>query len=144
MDNYSVYVWIIVMILSVIIEGATTQLVSIWIALGAVAALIAKFLGADFNLQFIVFIAVTFIVLILTRPLVKKAISFKKEDTNSGRYIGKEGIVTQKIDNLANMGIVNVLGSVWTARSIDGSIIEKDEKIIVDRIEGVKLIVIKK
>lgn len=79
--------------------------------------------------------------LFLTRPIVKKFLDFKKEDTNAGRFIGKTGFVTQTINNEFGEGLVNVSGSMWTARSIDSSVIKEGENVIVKSIEGVKLIV---
>ena len=67
--------------------------------------------------------------------------TFKKEDTNAGRYLGKIGIVTSEINNIAAVGQVKVLGNVWSARSSDGSIIPAGASVLVLRIEGVKLIV---
>ena len=67
--------------------------------------------------------------------------NFKKEDTNAGRYIGKDGIVIAQINNTLGEGQVNVLGSVWTARSENGSIIKVGENVQIKAIEGVKVIV---
>ena len=144
MEEYAVYIWVAVTILSVLVEAATSQMVSIWFVFGALAALIAGLFGGSFILQVIVFVIVTIIALILTRPLVKNASLFKKEDTNAGRYVGKEGIVTARINNLENEGQVSVLGSTWSARSWDGVPIEENEHVVIEKIEGVKLIVSKK
>ncbi|MBQ4257645.1 MAG: NfeD family protein, partial [Clostridia bacterium] len=65
-------------------------------------------------------------------------------ETNAGRYVGKEGIVTVRINNLENEGQVSVLGSSWSARSWDGTPIEENERVVIEKIEGVKLIVSKK
>ena len=55
--------------------------------------------------------------------------------------IGREAVVTQAIDNLKGEGQVNVSGSIWTARSMDQTVIPKGASVLVDAIEGVKLIV---
>jgi membrane protein implicated in regulation of membrane protease activity len=144
MEEYAVYIWVAVTILAVLVEAATSQMVSIWFVFGALGALITGLFGGSFLIQVIVFVIVTIIALILTRPLVKNASLFKKEDTNAGRYVGKEGIVTVKINNLENEGQVSVLGSTWSARSYDGIPIEENEHVIIEKIEGVKLIVSKK
>lgn len=70
---------------------------------------------------------------------------FKKrvQPTNADRYIGLEGIVEETVDNTDGTGIVKVAGSTWTARSSDGSRIEKGSNITVDKIDGVKLMVSK-
>ena len=139
-----VYVWLGILVAAVVLEIATTQIVSIWFAIGALAAFIAALVGIEqLWIQIVVFVVVSAIAVAVTRPLVKKMINKKAEPTNADMVIGKTGIVTEKIDNLAPSGIVKVNGSVWTARSADDSVIEADEKVIIKEISGVKLLVIK-
>ena len=137
-----IYVWLGILVATVILEIATTQMVSIWFAIGALAAFIAALLGVEqLWIQIVVFILVSAIAVIVTRPLVKKMVNRKAEPTNADMVIGKTGIVTEKIDNLAPTGLVKVNGAVWTARSADDSVIEENEKVIVKEIRGVKLLV---
>lgn len=141
MEAYLSYFWLAVIIIAAIVEGTTAQMVSIWFVAGGVGALIAGLCGAALWLQALIFVVVTALTLVVTRPLVKKIMNFKKEDTNAGRYIGKNGVVITQINNTLGQGQVNVLGSVWTARSEDGAIIQIGENVRVKSIEGVKLIV---
>ena len=78
----------------------------------------------------------------MTRPLIKKALKVKREETNAGRYVGKVGIVTSEIDNEKGLGQVTVMGSIWSARSDSGAVIPAGHNVLVLRIEGVKLIVV--
>ena len=129
MDQFMPYIWLIVIIVMSVLEACTAQLVSIWFVIGAVVSLIVSIFSTSVTLQIIVFIAVTLLMLFLTRPFVKKLFSFKKEDTNSGRYIGKTGIVVKTINNEIGEGQVNIFGSIWTARSVDDSIIDEGENV---------------
>ena len=138
------YVWIALILLFIVIEAITAQLVTIWSALGSVGALIAYFCGATTLVQWIVFVAVSTVSLVATRPLVKKYIKVKIQPTNADSSIGLEAVVSETIDNLRQEGAVKLRGLEWTARSENGEIIEKDEIVIVRAIEGVKLIVDKK
>jgi len=135
------YIWIAAIVLLAILEGATAQLVSIWFVIGGIAALIASIFTDAVWIQLTVFVLVSILSLLLTRPLVKKAMSFKKEDTNAGRVVGQKAIVIETIENDEGKGQVNVSGSVWTARSMDQTVIPKGTSVLVDAIEGVKLIV---
>lgn len=135
------YFWIAVTVVFVIVEVATTQLVTIWFALGSVAALLACSLKAELYIQIIIFAVVSTLALVLTRPLVRKMNSKEFSPTNADMNIGKEATVTERIDNLAGKGRVNVNGTEWTARSADGSVIEQDTIVKVEKIDGVKLIV---
>ena len=133
--------WAGLLLLFVIIEAITVQLVSIWFALGALGGVISAACKADFSVQIAVFLVLSIIALILTRPLVKKFFTSKLQSTNADRVIGKQAVVTEEINNIMANGSVKVLGNVWTARSADESIIPKDTIVIVEKIDGVKLIV---
>lgn len=133
--------WAAAIILFAIAEAVTAQLVSIWFVAGSIAALIAALFGATPIIQAVIFIAVTILALVITRPLVKKYIHPKKEYTNADKVIGQIGIVAEEINNIKATGQVKVDGKMWTARSTDNSIIPAEREIIIERIEGVKLIV---
>lgn len=133
--------WAAAIILFGVAEAVTAQLVSIWFLIGAIAALIAAFFGANLIIQIIVFIAVSILALVITRPLVKKYINPKKEHTNADRVIGQVGIVAEDIDNIKATGQVKADGKIWTARATDNSIIPSGCEVIIEKIDGVKLIV---
>ncbi|HJC41820.1 MAG TPA: NfeD family protein [Candidatus Intestinimonas pullistercoris] len=133
--------WLIAMVLFGVLEAVTVGLTSIWFAVGALAALIAASLGAFALVQVIVFLVVSFVTLLLVRPLAQRYINDRKEPTNADRVIGREAVVTQAIDNLKGEGQVNVSGAVWTARSQEEAPIPAGARVRVLRIEGVKVIV---
>lgn len=139
-DNV-VFVWIGALIAFIVIEALTVQLLTIWFALGSLAALIATLAGAGTVIQITVFAVVSLIALVATRPFVKKFTGTKHSPTNADRCIGAKAIVTQRIDNLHETGTVTLKGTVWSARSADNSIIEEGEAVIIKEIEGVKVIV---
>lgn len=140
LDNMSL-VWLSIIIVLSVVELVTAQLVSIWFVIAAVITLIVSLFCDSLLIQIIVFIGITLILLALMRPILKKAMDFKKEDTNFGRNIGKKALVISEINNDIGTGQVNVSGITWTARSADDSIIPKDTMVIIEKIEGVKLIV---
>ena len=139
-----VYVWLGILAAAVVLEIITPQMVTIWFAVGALVTFFVALAGVEqLWIQIVVFVAVSAVAVIATRPLVKKMVNKKAEPTNAEMVIGQTGIVTEKIDNLAPSGLVKVNGSVWTARTADGSVIEENEKVIIKEISGVKLLVIK-
>ena len=133
--------WLILMIGMVVLELSTAQMVSIWFAIGALGALIATYLGAEIWLQIIIFLVVSGIALVATRPFVKKLTAGKKVPTNADRYVGRKGMVTATVDNQQGVGLVKIEGSVWSARSVSGEVLPAGEQVVVERIEGVKLMV---
>ena len=139
--EHSIVIWVIALILFAIIEAATVQLVSVWFAVGALAALIADLLGANVTVQFVAFLVVSIICFIVTRPLVKKFSASKIQSTNADRCIGETAVVVEAIDNVNAKGQVKVNGNIWSARSENDEVIAEGEKVTVLKIEGVKLIV---
>ena len=133
--------WIVLLVVLIIVEPVTAQLVTIWFAAGAAAALIAELCGLQQWLQWVIFIAVSAVALIATRPLVRKVTNKTVQPTNADRCIGQTAVVIEDIDNIEGKGQVHVNGVTWTARSSDGSVFRKDERVTVEKIEGVKLIV---
>lgn len=134
-------IWIVMLIIFLVMEAATVQLVSAWFALGALCALIANLCGVGLIWQFVLFLLVSAICLIATRPFVKKLTAAKIQKTNADRCIGAEAVVLEEIDNLQSTGQVKCGGNTWTARSADGSVIPQGAVVTVERMEGVKLIV---
>ena len=134
-------VWLAVLVVFGIIEGATAGLTSIWFAAGALSALVVALLDGPLWLQIVLFLVVSFVTLITVRPLARKHLTPKNVPTNADRVIGAEGIVTQAIDNIRGEGLVNVAGQSWTARSEEDQPIPAGTLIRVLRIEGVKVYV---
>lgn len=130
--------WFIAFVILLVIELATVNLVTIWFAIGAVAAIITTLFTDSILIQSIVFVVVSVIALLITKPLIKKFKKFEVEPTNSDRVIGKVGDVTKKIEK-NKYGEVKVYGNTWTASSKD--VIEVGERVKVLSIDGVKLIV---
>lgn len=136
-----VIVWTIVLIAALIVEGASFALVAIWFAAGALGALIAAGLGAPFFVQLIVFIAMAVIMLIFTRPLLKKLFPNKFIPTNSELEIGKTAVVIEAIDNATGKGRVRLSGVNWAAVSENGEDIPVDEIVVVKEIRSAKVVV---
>lgn len=135
-------VWLVLMIILLIVEGVVPGLVSIWFALGALAALLSAIVGAPLWLQIVWFLLISVVSLVLTRPLAKKYVNSRTTPTNADMLIGQECVVTEAINNLLGLGAVAVGGKIWTARTEEPDVeIPVGQTMTVVRIEGVKLIV---
>ena len=134
--------WIAIAVIAAIIEGCTPQLVSIWFAIGAViTAIVAVFID-NILIQLAVFVVVSVICIAVTRPLAKKLRNSTGDvPTNCDRYLGKVAEVIVDINNTEAVGQVKVEGSVWSARSSTGEPLPVGTKVVVNSIEGVKMIV---
>lgn len=134
-------IWLILLVVFISMEAATVTVVSIWFAAGALVAMIANLLGAQLWLQITLFIAISVILLLSLRPLLKKYFTPRLARTNVDAVIGKVGIVTADIDNIAAQGRIKLGAMEWTARSSSGEKITAGTRVAVDKIEGVKAFV---
>ena len=136
-------IWLIVAGVCFIIEMATVGFFVFWFGVGALISMIVSlFIPESIPIQCAVFVVTSVILLFLTKPLVNKFTKKdKKIDTNSYSIIGKKGIVTQDINPIHSVGLVKVSGEVWSAKTADGSLIEKGNEIKVLKIDGVKVVV---
>lgn len=134
-------IWLVILVVFIVVEASTVTVVSVWFALGAIAALITSMLGAQAWLQILVFFVVSVAFLLLLRPAVRKYFTPKLQKTNADAVIGSVGVVTEDIDNVRSCGQVKLGAMVWTARSTTGEPIPAGTLIVADRIEGVKMFV---
>jgi membrane protein implicated in regulation of membrane protease activity len=140
--NWDVYIWLGLMVAFLIAEAACPfHLISIWFAVGSLAALIIAMLGDVLWLQIVCFLVVSCALLAALWPLSRKFLNAKVEKTNVDSVIGSVGIVTAAIDNVEAAGQVKLGAMYWTARSTDGQPIAEGRRVRVDKIEGVKVFV---
>ena len=140
--NWAAYIWLGLMAVFLIVEAACPlHLVSVWFAVGALAAVLTAVLGGAVWLQVALFLVISCGLLAALWPLVRKYIKPKVTATNVDSLIGSTGLVTVAIDNVEAQGQVKLGGMEWTARSTSGEPIGAGTRIRVDRIEGVKAFV---
>ena len=141
-DSYITIAWLGLLIILLIIEIITVGLTSIWAAGGALAALILNILGLSLVWQVIAFFAVTFVLLIFTRPFAVRFINTQREKTNYEGIIGKTIRIAERVDNIRQTGMAVVNGQEWTVRAEDEQeVLEPETLAKVVNISGVKLIV---
>lgn len=134
--------WLAILILTVIVEVITMGLTTIWFAGGALVALGAAALNLPLAVQIILFLVVSVVMLIFTRPIAVRYFNKDRVRTNVESMVGRQAIVISEIDNLQGIGQVTVGGQEWSARSVDDDI-RMPVGMVVDvvSISGVKLIV---
>lgn len=137
--------WLVLFVVLLIIEIITMGLTTIWFAGGALAAFLAGVIGFGLTVQVIVFLAVSIVLLLLTRPVAVRYFNQERQKTNAERLIGEKALVLEDIDTLKAVGRVEVCGQEWSAKTDepDGKI-AKDTVVEIEGIQGVKLIVSKK
>ena len=128
-------------IIFLIAELFTTGFFLVCFGVGAAAAAVLAYLGVDPFIQVIVFIAVSGVAVLLTRPLTRRLNEQQKNFVGSDRVLEKRAIVLTEINPPLGAGMVRVDAEEWRATSEDGGIIAKDEIVEVLRIEGTRLVV---
>ena len=135
-------IWLFLVVVLLIIELVTVGLTTIWFAAGSVSAFLLSLAGLGIGWQIGVFLVVSIVLFVFTRPWAMKYVNKKSEKTNYEGVIGRTVKVTQEINNTEQTGKAVYDGQEWTARRADdNTVIEAGQLARVVRIEGVKLIV---
>ena len=134
--------WLVAFVILIGIEAATMALTTIWFAGGAVFAFFAAVLEFSVQTQLVVFLIVSFVLLLFTRPLAIRFVNRETVKTNVDGLIGRKAKVIKKIDNNEPSGAAVVNGQEWTARaSEDGKRYEAGTIVKVKEIRGVTMYV---
>lgn len=135
-------VWLLLLIVLVVIELLTMGLTCVWFAIGSVGGLILSLLDRPVWMQILVFVVLSVVTIVFTRPLAVRFFNKDRVRTNTESLIGRDAIVVSEIDNLHGIGQVTVGGQEWSAKTEKNS-----EKLPVGAvaeiigISGVRLIV---
>ena len=138
--EYLPWFWLFLSIIFTGIEVATLGLTTIWFALGSLVMLLLSPLPIPFLWQVLLFLIISSVLLIFTRPIAVKKLKVGREKTNTDTLIGEKALVIKDICEF-DKGMVKVHGMEWSARSTSGESLEVGTKVRVDKIEGVKAFV---
>ncbi|MDR2830739.1 MAG: NfeD family protein [Methanobrevibacter sp.] len=139
---FSLEFWIVLTFACILGELLSVNFFLLSVGVGAGFAALTNHLKYDPATQLIIFVITTIICILLSRPLAKKLTKESpSKKSNADRLIGEEAIVIKKIVP-DEMGTVKILGDTW--RAISNEKIAIGEKVTVEKIDGVKLVVKKK
>ena len=134
--------WLVMFVIFLVAEILTLGLTTIWFAGGAIVAFVLALLEVGLPIQIIAFLVVSIVLLILTRPIALRFFNQNREKTNVDSLIGQKAVVLEQIDSLHGVGRVEMNGMEWSAKTEDiNMVIEQGEVVVVQAIQGVKLIV---
>ena len=143
MEVYMQWVWIAVLVVFAVAEASTGAVVSLWFMGGSLVAFLLAVFGVPIWLQILCFVVVSFILLLLLRPRLRKMVEGRRVPTNAESLVGRVVLVKEDIDNLRNKGVVRVSGVDWTAVSVDGRPLSKDTPVRILAVQGTKLCVVR-
>ncbi len=134
--------WLVAAGVFFIVEIINLSFLVFWFSIGALVAMIASFFIDNIIIQATIFLVVSTLLLFATKPFVNKILpkeTFIK--TNSFSLEGKVGKVVTDIEPLENKGQIKINGETWSAKSVDDRFIPKNTEVVIEKIEGVKVIV---
>ena len=136
--------WLIASGIFFIAEIITTGFLVFWLGVSGLITMCVSFFTDNLIIQTSVFVVLSALLILATKPFVKKFVSKdtdKTEKTNAFSIIGKKAIVIKDIDSINGVGQIKFDGEVWSAEGINGSNIEKGTEVKISKIDGVRAIV---
>ena len=111
-------------------------------AIGAVVAAIVSAAGVGTAGAVIAFVAVSVAVLALLRPIALRHRRLPPRlRTGAAALVGRRALVLERIANNEGVGCVKIDGEVWTARSLDDTVIDAGKQVEVMEIRGATALV---
>lgn len=136
-------IWLIIAVIFFIGELVCPTFFLFWFAIGAMVSLLLTYFTANLTIQIVAFLLVSITLVIFMKPLTNKFFKNQaKDELNMNGVVGKIAIVTKEINNLKGIGEVKFHGEIWSAISEDDEeIIPPDMQVVIQKVDGVKLIV---
>ena len=139
-ESITIWVWLALFVITIVIEAMTQDIVSVWFTVGAFASLCISYL-APWWVELIVFVVISTVCLLLTRPFVKKLMRSQIRKTNTDEFIGQRVKLLTDVSKF-EMGTVKINSVVYNVIvSDEDEKIEKDSIVEIVSIKGNKFIV---
>jgi membrane protein implicated in regulation of membrane protease activity len=135
------WIWMAMAALFIIGEIFTAGFFLFWFGVGAAVAGVLALLGAGAGWQWGSFIIVTAVLFAVSRRIAEKFTKKQPKGVGADRFIGKECVVLEEIDNAKNTGRVRLKKEYWRADSETGEIIPEGTRVEVTRLDGTHLVV---
>ncbi|MBQ6319183.1 MAG: NfeD family protein [Lachnospiraceae bacterium] len=130
-------VWLIILIICLVIEFVRIELIGACGAGGALVGLVLNILGFNPFLQIAAAVAVAVFLFIVVRPVGMKYIMRARREKQLMELEGRDAIVTVRIDNTNESGVVRIGNKNWSARSNrPNGIIDEGEVVTVVAMRG--------
>lgn len=135
------WIWMGLAAIFLIGEIFTAGFFLIFLSVGSAAAGILALLDVSRVGQFIVFIVVSGILFVFGRRFADRVTEKQPPGVGADRFIDKEGIVLETIDNSNNTGSIRIGTDEWRAISETDDILPQGTPIRVTQIDGTRAVV---
>ena len=92
-----ILLWLAVVVVAVVVEIETVQLVSVWFAASGLVTMILAAFDCSIEIQLYVFVILSVVLFALSRPIVKKINKSKSDNSTIESMIGEEVVVIKEI-----------------------------------------------
>lgn len=133
--------WLIASGIFFVGEIVTVGFLLFWFGIAGLITMVVSLFTSNIIIQSVVFLVTSVILILSTKPFVKKFVNKETIVTNANLLIGKKAIVIQEINNLQGTGQIKIGGEIWSAQNETDSVISENQEVEIIKIEGVKLIV---
>jgi membrane protein implicated in regulation of membrane protease activity len=133
------WLWTIFAIVMAVGELFTAGFFLLPFAVGAGAAAILAWFGANLLAQWLVFFGVSVFALAYLRRFIGRQDEGAQPRVGANRWIGSEGLVLEAVDPHTGAGMVRILNEEWRATAAQS--IEVGARIVVTDVEGTRLFV---
>ena len=144
---FTPWFWLALTVIFSILELACAfNLITIWFALSSFLMIFitgfTEMMDAPIRLKLHIgiFLGLSVVFFIFTRPIAVKKLKIGKEKTNIDSLIEQEALVTKKITKYEN-GEIKLKGKYWTAISEHGEEFNEGDNCLVTKFEGVKAVI---
>ena len=142
MVDFMLWVWLGVVVVTIVLELITMDLVSIWFSLGGIISLLLSLIPNFYwPWQILVFVAISSLLILCFRKIAKKLLNKNSEGkTNLDLIVGQKVKVISRCDQDV-LGSTKLNDVVWSIKEIDNKAIEEGEYAEIVKVMGNKLIV---
>ena len=135
------WIWMILAAFFVVAEIFTAGFFLLWFGVGAAVAGVLALFGLGFGWQLGAFVVVSGILFVVSRRFAEKFTKKQPPGIGADRFVGREGLVLEEIDNVKNTGRVRLKKEEWRADSETGDVIPVGTHVEVIRMDGTHLVV---
>ena len=130
------WIWLTLLVIFVVIEAFTMSLTTIWPAIASLPLIFIAKTGLPFKWQLLIFVLLTLVLVIFTRPFAVKKLKIGKDKTNVNDMEGQEVLVTKAILQFQKGEAKSKNGVIWTVTSAYGTEIPENTICIVTKVQG--------
>jgi membrane protein implicated in regulation of membrane protease activity len=139
------WIWLVVAVAAAVGEiGIAGSFFLAPLAMGALAAAIAAFLGVGVVGEWVLFLLVSGATFAGFRPLARRLDARSPSaQVGAGRWVSRQGVVLREIpEGPGETGLIRLDREEWRAESLTGVRITAGSTVLVTRVDGTRLVVV--